>query len=288
MEAFVTVREQLLAEYVKAGVDYRATTQPYKSRQPFRWIVVDPLPVAPPATVAHAILEKQEREFFSYGIGEQIPWALGTTAPFRESTEADTNQGDGRNTNGAMDFCIESVSCSSAGIRPAYTAAQAAAVGVTNATVLAAYQGQVQICDPGTLMAPPQAWSPFNLEDAMFEQLKSVSAVRFQWDRGGFIGIGTLDQVPEGAARSLLRASGDPRVDNRYKIEEGYAWRRKSKTDADFVTNVKVMNEVVCPINLVALGGQGAVATMPTYLFQDIIFRVHGMGLSTLGQNAGA
>jgi len=281
------VRDQLMTEYKAQSLTFRTTTQPYKSRLPFIWTVTNPLPSAAAPTVAHAILKKgQEQDFFSFGLGEAIPFTVAAT---KVATETDTNQADGRNTNGVQDFVIESISASSAGIRcqnPA--AAVAAIVAITDPDVIAAYTGLRQICDPGTLIAPPQAWSPFNLEDAMFEQFKSVAAVRFSWDRGGFIQIGTLDQVPEGAARSLLRASGEPRTDNRYKVPEGYAWRRKSKADADFVTNIRIMDTVVCPINVVALGGQGATATTPEYLYQDVILRVHGLGFSTLGQNAGA
>lgn len=278
-----TVREQLLNEY--SSMTFRATTQPYKSRLPFTWLVADPLPSLAASTVAFAVLNQgQVRDYFSFAIGDSVP--LTTTAT-KIATDADTNQADRRNTNGVQDFVIESISASSAGIRAEYTTAQVPA-GIANPDVIAAFKGLRQICDPGTLIAPPQAWSPFSLEDAMYESLKSVAAVYFSWDRGGFIAIGTLDQIPEGGARSLLRASGTPQTENRYKVPEGYAWRRKSKADADFVTKIQIMDTVVCPINTVALAGQGSTATMPQALYQDIIVRVHGLGLTTLGQNAGA
>lgn len=289
METFETTRERLLKEYGQKQPLFRATTRPYKSKLPFTWSVVDARPAAGP-NVAFAVLRKgQENEFFGYGLGAAIP-VTTTLTKTGGATEADTNQGDARNTNGVEDFIIESISCSSSGIRAQYGVAdaQVVALALTDPDVQAAFRGERAIVDPGALLAPPQAVSPFNLEDAMFEGLKSVAAVRFQWDRGGFIPIGSLDQIPEGGARSFLRASGDPRTDNRYKVPEGYAWRRKSMTDADFVTSVKIADAVVCPINLIAPAGQGAVASVPLNLYQDVILRVHGLGLSAIGQNAGA
>ena len=289
-EAFVTWRDQLLEEYTSKHAIFRATTRPYKSRLPFTWFCVDARPTAPPATTAFVVLRKgQVREFFGYGLGAAIP-STTTTTKADGATEADTNQGDARNTNGVEDFVIESISATSSGYRVEYSPldTQLVALALTDPDVQAAMVGKRAIIDPGTMIAPPQATSPLNLEDAMFEGLKSVASVKFQWDRGGFIPVGTLDQIPEGGARSFLRASGDPRTDNRYTIPEGYAWRRKSLPDADFVTNVSIADTVVCPINLIALAGQGATASVPIAIYQDVILRVHGLGLSTLGQNAGA
>ena len=295
MDDFVTYRSRILAEYQAKKILYRATTRPYKSKLSFVWAVVDarPVPAAAPTTAFAVLRRGQENEFFGYGLGEAIPATVATPATPAQtklSTDADTNQGTGRNTNGVEDFVIESISASSSGVRVQYspTDVQVVALALTDPDVIAAFGGLRSLCDPGTLIAPPQATSPFSLEDAMYEQLKTVASVRFQWDRAGFIPIGTLDQIPEGGARSFLRASGDPRTDNRYKIPEGYAWRRKSMPDADFVTNVKISDTVVCPINLIAPAGQGSTASVPQNINQDVILRVHGLGLTSLGENAGA
>ena len=289
-DAFITWRERLLSEYGKLPY-FRATTRPYKSKLPFTWSVADARPVGGPFTTAFAILRSnQTREFFGYGLGAAIP-VTTTATKANGATEADTNMGDPRNTNGTEDMVIESISASSSGIRVQYsdTDTQVVALALTDPDVIAAFKGLRAIVDPGTMIAPPQATSPFNLEDALFEGLKSVASVKFQWDRSGFIPIGTLDQIPEGAARSFLRASGDPRTDNRYKVPEGYAWRRKSLSAADFICQVSIVDPVVCPINLIAPAGQGATASVPQNLYQDVIMRVHGIALTTAtDQNAGA
>lgn len=290
-------RRQLLQEYSDKKMLFRATTRPYKSRLPFRWSVVNPLGASaalPTPLTAFAVLRNnQQQEFFSFGIGQSIPFTQATT---KISTAGDTNQSSARNTNGQEDFIVESVSATCGGLRVEYadTSTQVANLFtvVTDDDARAAVLGRRSIIDPGTLLAPPQASSPFNLEGALFEGLKPNASVEFQWDRTGIIPIGTLDQVPEGGARSFLHASGSPDTSNRYRIPEGYAWRAKSRPDGDFVCVVSITDAVVCPINLVTLmgyanpqSGSDQNAT-PSFLYLDVTMRVHGLGLSQIGMNA--
>ena len=237
-------------------------------------------------TVAFAVLRSgQEREFFSFGVGTAVPFTNATT---KIATDSDTNQSNSRNTNGIEDFVIESISASCSGVRVEYLAAdaQVVALGLTDDDVIAAFRGGRELVDPGTLIAPPQATSPFNLEGALYEGLKSNCAIEFQWDRTGIIPIGTLDQIPEGGAKSYLHASGVPDTANRYRIPEGYAWRQKARPDGDFVTRATITDAVVCPLNLIPPAGVGSVNSVPAFLYSDVEIRVHGLGLSQIGQNA--
>lgn len=282
-----TTRNRLLKEYDDAKMLFRATTQPFMSKLMFPWQVVQPVPAGAP-TVAFAVLSAgTERDFFGFGL--QSNAIQFTNLSQKPATEGDTNISNARNTNGQTDFIIESISATCAGYRTEYAAADArvAALALTDQRVIDAFLGKKYLVDPGTLINNPQASSPFNLEDPMFEGLKSVLSIKFTWDRGGFIPIGVLSQIPEGGARSLLKASGIPDTANRYKVPEGYAWRRKAQPDCDFVINAKVTDDVVCPINLVAPAGQGAVASTPLYIYQDVAMRVHGLGLTQIGNNAG-
>lgn len=285
-------RRSLINEYADRKLVFRATTRPYKSRLPFRWTVVNALTPsgATTPTVAFAVLRSgQEQEFFSYGVGQSIPYTNGQT---KISTDSDTNQSNARNTNGIEDFVIESISASCSGVRVEYPAADPSlvalvAAGVSDDDVFAAFRGLREIVDPGTLIAPPQATSPFNLEGALYEGLKPNCAIQFQWDRTGIIPIGTLDQIPEGGAKSYLHASGVPDTQNRYRVPEGYAWRQKARPDGDFVARANVTDAVVSPINLISLAGQSAtVNAVPSFMYLDVELRVHGLGLSQIGMNA--
>lgn len=279
-----TTRHNLMAEYDRNKVAYKVSTRPYISRLPFVWSVVEARPVGGPFTVAFAKLTRgQANEYFGFGQGDTIQLTTTTT---KRATASDTNQALGKSTNGIEDFAIESVSCTIGQTRAEYADAAFAPLAFTDADVIAAFKGQLAVKDPGSLLMPPQAGSPFNLEDALGQALRQNVSVRFVWDSSVQIPIGTLNQVAEGGANSYLHASGgQPSVDNRYKIPEGYSWRAKSRTDGSFYVVAEVTDTVVCPLNLIPLAGQGATNAVPTALYNDVTMRVHGLGFYNFSNN---
>ena len=282
-----TTRANLLQEYSAKGISFKVITRPYKSRLPYYWDVVNARPTGGPFTSAYAVLRAgQENVYFGFGEGDAIKQ---TKTVKKQATDGDTNQSTGKNTNGIEDFVIESISCSMSGVRVEYAATDAglANLGALDPDVLSAFLGQAQIKDPATLMAPPQLTSPTNLEPLLLDGLKSNLAITLEWDRSTIIPLGTADQIPEGGAKSFLMASGDPRTDNRYKVPEGYSWRAKSRTDGAFVLKAVVTDPVVVPINPVTFNGQsaGPVVSVPTELYTDLEFRVHGVGFYNFSNN---
>lgn len=278
---FVRQRTKLLQQYVAMGQPYEAKTKPYKSTQQFTWDVVDPMPAAGAAqTIAHAVLRvNQLVEWFSYKLGEQI--AYGPAGSQRLAVESDTNLSKPRQTNGVEDLIIEGISATNKSARVQYTTTLFTG---TDADDIAAYIGTRAIFDPASLASPPQVFSPFNLEMPMFEQLKPLCAIEFQWDRRRVERIGTLDEIPEGGAKSFLRASGDPRTDNRYRVPEGYLWRREGQPDSEFVTRGTIAEASVMPISLIATQGN-ATLNLPLHLFLDVTLRLHGLALSLPSSN---
>jgi hypothetical protein len=273
-------RKQLLAEYQKDNALFVATTRPYKSTLYFVWEVVNSA-----NGVAFAVLRAQTtQEWFAYGKGDQIP-VIPQVGLFKVATDSDTNLSRGRRTNGVEDFSIEGISATGKENRIRYAAADIPAQA-TDLDVNNAFLGGRAVVDPAAIMEPPQEGSPFNLEALLYEALKPNCAIQFVWDRRNFIPIGTLDQIPEGGAKSYLRASGEPSTSDRYKIPEGYIWRRTDKPDGDFAVQAQITDAVVVPINLVTLPGAMAVAT-PTHLVQAVSMRLHGLGLGQPGQNVG-
>jgi hypothetical protein len=119
--------------------------------------------------------------------------------------------------------------------------------------------------------------------EAIFPKL----AIQFTWDRRNIIPIGTLDQIPEGGAKSYLHAHGVPETMNRYKIPEGYIWRRADKPDGDFAVQGLVTDPVLIPINNIAFAASVDPANLvqATQIFVDIALRVHGLGLNQPGAN---
>lgn len=275
-------RKELIQAYIDSKQAFFCFTRPYKSAQTFVFTVVSPEPAAPASTMAYAkLLKGQIVNWFDYGVGDSFPWAPGTANPTKIATDADTNLSRGRQTNGVEDFVIEGISSTAKGFRVAY--ADGTTVS-TDVDVVSAFSGNLEIRDPAALMAPPQCDSPVNLEGVLFEALKPVCAIEFLWDQKNVLKIGTLDEIPEGGAKSFLHASGDPRTDNRYKVPEGYAWRKQGMKDCDFVVVGSVEDTVILPITLIATDG-GATVEVPKYIYLDVVMRLHGMSIDGVGRN---
>jgi hypothetical protein len=278
---WMRARNELLAAYDASGQPYYATTRPYKSTQVFTFTVVSPLPVGA-VTMAYAKLLKGQRVlWFDYGVGDAMPWAPGTVNPTKIATDADTNLSRGRQTNGVEDFVIEAMSATHKATRVAYASGTTVS---TDVDVQNMFIGNLATMDPAALFAPPQVQSPFNLEDSLLDAIRGNCSIQFLWDSKSVLPIGTLDEIPEGGAKSFLRASGDPRTDNRYKVPEGYTWRKQGIKDCDFVVIGEIEDTVIVPISLVATDG-GATIEVPQSIFVDLTFRLHGIAIDGVGRN---
>jgi len=291
-ELFQTQRSKLVEIYAKAQQPFVATTKPYKSTRPLLFTVVEAKP-AGAAVMAHAVARAgQQLIFFNYGVGDDISDAFGGTF---EATDAETNQGDSNNTNGNNDFVMEGVSSSAKGVRIQYPATTATTTGaITDADVISAYEGgqslgggpPPEVTDPASLMLPPQASSPFNLEHALYTAVAPSLAVQFVFDREKTEKVGTLDEIPEGGAKSYLKANGDPRTDNRYRIPEGYMWRRAGEPDSHFNVILTLRDPIVVPITLIGLfGAVQSPLVIPKKIALDITIRVHGLNVRVPSNN---
>lgn len=264
--AFQTAREKLLRTYEKAKADYIANTLPLHSTRTIRFDVVD---VA--GTTGFAVArENQVVSFFDYGLGDNLN--LGAQAT--QATEAETNLAKGKSTNGSSDYVIEGVGFSCRGARVAFATDPAQAV---DADVVASLAGQRPLFDPGAVIAPPQVHSPFNLENGMFQALLGYLSLEFEWDRGRIEKLGVVDLLPQAGAASYLRANGEPSSDNRYRIPEGYIWRRDGQPDSEFVARVRMNSALVIPLNLSTF--PGGAQHIPTRIDLEVVMRLFGLNL---------
>lgn len=288
---FAVQRDRILERYEKTNRPYQAYTHPYKSVGQIQFDVVDFNSAGGAnAVMAHAVARAGQRiEWFGFGIGEPIPYGIAPTQ--KNATEADTNVSKGRQTNGVETFVIEGMSSSFKCVRARYNNATVPA-GVTAAdhSVISAYQGTTAILDPGSLLAPPQVNSPFNLELPLGEAIKPQMSIEFEWDRSRIIKIGTLDEIPEGGAKSYLKASGEPTTANRFRVPEGYVWERQGLPDSEFIVRGVVQDDIVIPLNLIGMGGLAAPTNAGgsntlTNLWVDVILRIHGLAVSYPSRN---
>lgn len=283
---FTTQRKNLLDQYAKAGTSIICRTIPYQSTGVFQFDVVDFGGSAP--GVAYAVARKnQVLTLFNYGVGDQIN--LGGTGNTR-ATEADTNQGEGSRTNGAQDFVIEGVGFYARSMRQAYSAGTGNLYGgtgkPTDADVLASLAGDIPVYDPAAVNMPPQAQSPFNLENGMFQALIDNISVDFLFDRKRTEKIGTVNVMPCGSAKSLLRANGAPENSNIYRIPEGYLWRRAGQPDSEFTANLTLQRALVVPINGIIPYVTGAsAASVPTTIWLEVTMRLFGLAVDLPSAN---
>lgn len=268
---FVTARKKLLRTYDKAKADYIANTLPIHSTRCIKFDVVD---VDETNSIAYAVArENQVLSFFDYGIGDNIN--LGAFAGV--ASEAETNLAEGKSTNGSSDFVIEGVGfgCRGARVVTGYTGVDDPA---TDADVLKGLAGSAPIFDPGAIVAPAQVQSPFNLENGMFQALLGYLSLEFEWDRSRVEKLGVVDLLPQAGAASYLRANGEPASDNRYRIPEGYIWRRDGQPDSEFIARVRMNAPLVVPLNLVTYPNE-AVPLEPTAIYLDVVMRLFGLNL---------
>lgn len=281
---FKIQRRRLLEQYAKAGQEIIAHTIPYHSVGVLQFDVVNVSEAALPG-VAFAIARKnQVINFFGYGVGEQM--FLGGTSNSR-ATEAETNMAKGSSTNGAQDYIIEGVGFSCRGMRFQYTGADLTALQalVTDPAILAALDGNATIFDPGAIIVPPQAQSPYNLEQAMFQAILPYASVEFLFDRKRVEKIGTVDLMPQSGAQSYLRANGSPETDNRYKIPEGYLWRKDGLPDCELQATLQLQRDVVVPLNQTATWGATAVNVSPTTIWLECVMRLFGLAIDMPSAN---
>jgi len=285
---FMTQRKRILKSYQDAGQDFSASTKPYKSTVAFSFQGANTITAS---SVRWLIARAGQRfEWFGYKIADAVP-GDAPSGGYRAATEADTNLSKARTTNGAEDFVIEGISASCRSTRISYAAGDGGASAtagsdIADSDVTLAFNGRAPILDPGSLYAPPQVHSPFNLENALYRALSPLIAVEFEWDRNKVVKIGTLEQIPEGGANTYLRASGEPSTNDRYRVPEGYLWRREGQPDSEFIARGTVTEPVCVPILSVSLPSSvtPAVATIGR-VWLDVLIRLHGLSVKIPSRN---
>ncbi len=285
---FATQRKKMLQAYAKSGEDFSASTKPYKSTVAFSFQGTNTITAS---SVRWLVARSGQRfEWFGYKIADQVP-GDAPAGGYRAATEADTNLSKARTTNGAEDFIIEGMSASCRSTRLSYAAGDGGASAVagsdiSDSDVTLAFNGRAPVLDPAALYAPPQVHSPFNLENALYRALSPHIALEFEFDREKVFKIGTLEQIPEGGANSYLRASGEPSTNDRYRIPEGYLWRREGQPDSEFIARGTVTEPVCVPILSVSLPSSvtPAVATIGR-VWLDVLIRLHGLSVKIPSRN---
>jgi hypothetical protein len=283
-QLFSSQRERILKAYKDAGQTVIARTIPYHSTGVFKGTVVDADTTVSPGVAFLKFAKNQQVVFFSYGIGDQID--MGGPA-LERATDAETNLAKGTSTNGAQDYVIEGVGFHNRGLRVTYpTGAQPYSL-VADAAVQSALRGGTPIYDPAAIIVPPQGQSPFNLENGIFQALLGQASLNFLFDQQRIEKIGTLDLLPQAGAQSYLRANGTPECSNRYRIPEGYMWRKDGMADCELTVTVTLQHDIVIPINRITgyHDAEGTGTWAPTDVALECVMRLYGLGVNMPSDN---
>jgi len=282
---FSSQRSRLLKGYKEANQAVVCATQPYHSTAVFKGEVVDADSTFAPGVAFLKFAKNQVLSFFNYGLGDNVQ--LGGSAGASVATDAETNLGKAASTNGAMDFVIEGIGFHTRGQRVQYATTGVPVSQVADPAVIAAVTGNGPIYDPAAILMPPQVQSPFNLEQGVFQSLLGISSLELTFDRQRIFPLGTVDLLPQAGGQSMLRANGLPTNDNRYRIPEGYLWRKDGMTDSDLLVTVTLQRDLIVPINRITNfhDTEGTSNFAPQFVWVECVLRLFGLGVNMPSAN---
>jgi len=271
-----TARQRIIQPYIDQKIPHEVRTTPVSGVMQLRGQVV-----ASNDGIGWLVFKPQTVKFFRKGDGDVTPYGAANV----EATDAESNLQRSGSTDGARDMAIEGLQISPNGRLVSFAAADLDNFGTdpTNEDVLAALSGTDLLVDPFGLIIPPQLQSPFLLEDAIFQNLMSLSTVRIELDTSRPFKLGLAKLYPGMAGESMLHSPGLPHVDNAFGFSEGIVWHRDGKSDSDLKLVLELHRNVVIPLSQVTFPGGSA--TLPAFVFQRIAIDVLGVSVTELGTN---
>lgn len=286
-ELFQTKRKELLDAYAKNGVPFLATTRGLHSVAAVQFDVENQ---SAAGQVGYLVAHRgQILNFFNYAIGTPIPLAGN---PAHIATEAETSLTSARRTTASADLSIEWITMGPKGIKESFTEAAAAplfpdfvAGANPTASVMAALRGQAKMVDPFSQVIMPEVGASATLEHVLYQVVAPELTAKIEWDNADRTEkIGPCSQFVEGGGNSYLKANGEPSVNNRFRIPEGFLWAREGQPASDLTVICTLQNDIVVPFtppaSLLAAG-----FPLPTHVWLEISMRLGGMLLRVPGSN---
>lgn len=288
-ELFQTKRQDLLNAYKRNGVPFLATTRGLHSTRSLMFEAVNLSPTPLTATIGYLVARRgQQLVFFNYGINDAIE--LAGEASHR-ATEADTSLTKGSRTTASADLSIEWITMHPRAIKAQYTPEAGATpwqdflAGAADPVVALGLSGGAAIVDPFGLVMPADVGSSATLQHVLYQAVAPHLTCRFEWDNADRTEkIGTCDQFVEGGGASYLNSNGEPSVNNRFRIPEGFLWARESQPASELQVICQLQNDVYIPYTPVP-PPQGVVQPILEGVYVEILMRLGGMLLRVPGSN---
>lgn len=286
---FNSKRTDLLDLYGQNKVPFLATTRGLHS---VRSIVFDAVNIDTATnTIGYLVARRgQVITFFNYGINESIELAAD---PNHRANEADTSLTKGGRTTASADLAIEWITMHPRAVKNRYTRAGAAPFfpGFVAAAMAATdpiqgmLDGLVPLVDPFGMVMPADAGSSATLQHVLYQSIAPHMTARFEWDNADRTEkMGTCDQFVEGGGASYLNSNGEPSVNNRFRIPEGFIWARESQPASEMQVVVRLEDDVVVPFTPVANPITGTFTVLQA-CYVEILMRVGGLLLRVPGSN---
>lgn len=225
----------------------------------------DARPAAPAQVFTHGVIKGGTvYSCFDYAIKDQINDRLGiNSGGQRTATGTMTSLTKKGEISGAFERAIEGLALAANGLYLAYADTVAnfnvvqilnGEAALTNPSVQNAYIGKAAwTADQAARAIGPQLASPFILEDMVTKLVREHCRIETVFDDVDRYRIGKCSHVPDNGARSLKDANGLPSVTNYYPIPEGQRWARSGEKGSTFRLDVYVEDDIVFPVDLVAL-----------------------------------
>lgn len=286
-DLFQSKRTELLNAYAANKVPFLATTRGLHSTRSLMFEVLNLTPTPATATIGYLLARRgQQLSFFNYGINESIELSNN---PAHRATEADTSLTKGSRTTASADLSIEwitmhprSIKCFYANLGGPYSEF----VTVPgDPAIIEMLSGQTSIVDPFGLIMPADVGSSATLQHVLYQAIAPHMTCRFEWDNADRTEkMGTCDQFVEGGGASYLNSNGEPSVNNRFRIPEGFLWAREAQPASELQVICTLQNNVVIPFTPI-LQPQGILQPILENVYVEILMRLGGMLLRVPGSN---
>lgn len=281
-QLFQSKRTELINSYAKNNVPFLATTRGLHSVRSIRFDAVN---IQAAGAVSYLVARRgQILNFFNYGINESIE--LSADGAHR-ATESDTNLTKGFSTTAASDMSIEWITMGPRAIKNQYRANSLTSFVAANIdpVVSNALQGTVALVDPFANVVPAEVSASATLEHTLYQAIAPHMTCKFEWDNADRTEkMGTVDQFVQGSGASYLRSNGEPSVNNRFRIPEGFLWAREGQPAGQMQVVCALADDVVIPYSQVAAPLDGTFPAL-TAVYVELVLRVGGMILRVPGSN---
>lgn len=283
---FPTKRMEVIAAYAKNGVPFLATTRGMHSVRSVAFTVQNRDTAG---NVGSFLVARrgQAPAFFNYGVNDQIE--LSGNLQHR-ATAADTMLQRGMRTPAANDLSIEWITMQPRGIKVAYVATaghfpEFVAGGLETAEVLGTLNGQRLIVDPFAKVVPADIGASATLEQVLYHAIAPMLTLRLEWDNADRTEkMGPCSQFVAGGGASYLHANGEPSVNNRFRIPEGFLWAREGQPSGDLQAIATLEDDVAIPYTP-PVQWLGATVPVMAFAYVEIVLTLGGLALRVPGSN---